>query len=320
MSRKTRSRIFQAVIGLLLALVSLAQGQPIVRAANLYAAKPLPVKLNFHPHTPAHIDDMDAHMGDRAVNNVLELFITASPPIYRANGDVITITFEIKNTDPAPLAGPFSVDGTLGSIPCGTGPLAPNGTIRCTTTYPITSTDMEFPSIFFSFNAADATSPAISDTQTLQLDKERREMSMLKSADRTTYSVVGDVITYKYVIKNEGNVPLAAPFTVIDDKLGTITPCGSGPLAVGATTFCTKTYPVTQADIDAGSITNEAFAQNSGATSCTFATTKSRSTGPLRWPPTQPPSSPLRPIRPRGCKPLRSRQRSPQLPARQRGT
>src|SRR2546422_6663900 len=44
------------------------------------------------------------------------------------------------------------------------------------------------------------------------------------------------------------NVTLAGPFSVTDDKLGTFA-CGTGPLAPGASTSCTKTHTITQAEI-----------------------------------------------------------------------
>ena len=69
------------------------------------------------------------------------------------------------------------------------------------------------------------------------------------------------MITYTYVITNSGNVTLAQPFTVTDDKLGTITcPATPATLAPTDTITCTKTYTIQQADVDAGSITNTASA------------------------------------------------------------
>ena len=85
-------------------------------------------------------------------------------------------------------------------------------------------------------------------------------ISLSKSAAPTTYNTVGQVITYTYTITNTGNVTLTGPFSVTDNKTGTISPCGSGPLAPAGTTSCTATYSVTQADINAGSITNTATA------------------------------------------------------------
>src|SRR5262249_55729030 len=96
---------------------------------------------------------------------------------------------------------------------------------------------------------------------------QTRSISLTKTANPTTYSAVGQVITYTYVIRNTGNVTLAGPFTITDNKIGTITPCGSGPLAPGASTSCTAPYTITLADLTAGSVTNIATASGNGVTS-----------------------------------------------------
>src|SRR5207237_134379 len=80
------------------------------------------------------------------------------------------------------------------------------------------------------------------------------------------------VITYTYTETNSGNVTLAGPFSVTDDKQGTIS-CGTGPLAPNASTSCTSTHAVTQADLDAGHITNTATASGNGTTSATATAT-----------------------------------------------
>src|SRR4029450_9355639 len=83
-------------------------------------------------------------------------------------------------------------------------------------------------------------------------------LSLVKTASPLTYNTVGQTITYTYTITNTGNTTQPGPFSVTDDKQGTISPYGSGPLVPGASTSCTSTHTITQADIDAGSIHNVA--------------------------------------------------------------
>ena len=44
------------------------------------------------------------------------------------------------------------------------------------------------------------------------------ELTLDKSTTTTTYSSVGDLIDYSYDVENTGNVTLAEPVTITDDK------------------------------------------------------------------------------------------------------
>ena len=90
-------------------------------------------------------------------------------------------------------------------------------------------------------------------------------MNISKSADPKTYDDVGQTITYTYKVTNTGNVNILEPITVHDNKIlgGQITIGTSGNvLAVGQNVTGTATYTITQADLDAGFVTNSAFATN----------------------------------------------------------
>ena len=82
----------------------------------------------------------------------------------------------------------------------------------------------------------------------------------MKTATPTTYNAVGNVINYSYLVTNNGNVTLSGPFTVSDDK-ATDEACPATPtsLAPGASVTCTASYTITQADLDAGTVTNVAM-------------------------------------------------------------
>ena len=75
-------------------------------------------------------------------------------------------------------------------------------------------------------------------------------LSLNKTASPTTYTSVGQVIVYTYVVTNIGNTTLTGPFTVTDDKLGTFV-CGSSTtsLAPGASVTCTKSYTIKASDL-----------------------------------------------------------------------
>jgi hypothetical protein len=123
-------------------------------------------------------------------------------------------------------------------------------------------------------------------------------LSLDKIAITATYDSVGDVIEYTYVVTNTGNVTLEGPFTVIDDKA--IVSCPDvASLAPGASITCSASYIITEADLEAGSVTNTAWAYSANETtsnqdSATVAANLAPSIPPTT-PPTVPTPEPERP-------------------------
>ena len=76
---------------------------------------------------------------------------------------------------------------------------------------------------------------------------------------------MGNVINYSYLVTNTGNVTLTGPVTVTDDKATVTCPRRRG-LAPGATMTCTASYTITQADLDAGSVTQHRAAAHAAGT------------------------------------------------------
>ncbi|MCB0127759.1 MAG: hypothetical protein KDE58_36090, partial [Caldilineaceae bacterium] len=76
-----------------------------------------------------------------------------------------------------------------------------------------------------------------------------------------TFRAAGEGFEYTYTIENTGDTALNEPFSIIDSRLGTITPCGNAPLAAGASTTCTASY-TTQASDVGDWIPTTAHAQN----------------------------------------------------------
>ncbi len=70
---------------------------------------------------------------------------------------------------------------------------------------------------------------------------------------------------------NTGNVTLTA-VGVSDPQVGPVT-CPVTTLAPGASTTCTKTYTLTQADVDAGSVVNTATASGTPPTGAAVTAT-----------------------------------------------
>jgi uncharacterized repeat protein (TIGR01451 family) len=89
-------------------------------------------------------------------------------------------------------------------------------------------------------------------------------LSMVKSASTAGTGVAGDVVTYSFVVTNDGDLSLSG--IQVDESAfsgtGTLSAivCPSTTLAPLAQTTCTASYTLTQVDVDAGTLTNTATA------------------------------------------------------------
>ena len=101
--------------------------------------------------------------------------------------------------------------------------------------------------------------------------KDVRALSLVKTASPLTYDAVADSISYSYLVTNTGNVRLAGPVTVADDKATVVCPAlrrsVTGFLDPAEAVTCTASYSITQADLNSGSVTNVAKASAGGTDS-----------------------------------------------------
>ena len=100
---------------------------------------------------------------------------------------------------------------------------------------------------------------------------QQRALTLALSASPTSFAGVGDSITYSYQVTNSGTVTLRGAAAIADDTVAAAAiTCGAlpaGGLAPGGTVSCTGSYTVTQADVDAGDVTNTATATLDGVIS-----------------------------------------------------
>jgi uncharacterized repeat protein (TIGR01451 family) len=188
----------------------------------------------------------------------------ASPTTYSNVGDVINYTYLVMNSSNETFEGPVTVTDDKIPVSCPPGDLAPGATIACTASYSITQADLDFGMVTNTAFASANDKTSDSDEETV-VASQMPSLSLVKTATPTSYSNVADVINYNYLVKNTGNVTLAGPVTVTDDKIPVS--CPSGGLAPGATLTCTASYTITQADLESGSVTNTAFASANGTIS-----------------------------------------------------
>ncbi|MGG5257805.1 DUF7507 domain-containing protein [Phycicoccus avicenniae] len=206
----------------------------------------------------------------------LELTKTAGP-VVDANqsgrldaGDTVAYALSVRNVGTTTLRGVAVTDPLLGDVTCPTGPLAAGASTTCTADpYVLTQTDLDAGRVdnTATASATDPDGEPTSDLGTAVVELDAAPgIALAKSAGAVVDANddgrvdAGDRITYTFRVTNTGTTTLGG-VTVDDDRLGlTGLACGTGPLAPGETRSCTAGYVLTQADLDAGSVTNTATA------------------------------------------------------------
>lgn len=187
-----------------------------------------------------------------------------------AAGQTVTYSFLVTNTGNVTLDGivvedtAFSGAGELSVVTCPTNTLVPSQFVTCTATYTVEQADVDSEELT---NTATATGntpggdPVPSTPSTVVVPTEQvPALSVVKTAD-VEAAELGQTVTYSFLVTNTGNVTITDPTINEVDFSGTgelsaIECPAEVTLAPDDNVTCTATYVVTQADIDAGEITN----------------------------------------------------------------
>ena len=203
--------------------------------------------------------------------------VSATPDLFDV-GTVLAYEFVVTNTGNVTIDGPITItdalatDASCPALP--NGELVPEGELTCTGSYTLTASDLALGS---TNNTATATGtfdgdPVVSpsDSAIYPVD-ETPALTITKDSvpSDITFSAVGDVISYTYTVANDANTGLTEDIFVIDDRIVDPIVCHDasvdGVFGVGDSTTCEATYTITQVDLDAGFVTNEATAQSTFA-------------------------------------------------------
>jgi uncharacterized repeat protein (TIGR01451 family) len=213
-----------------------------------------------------------------------------------AAGQVVTYTFTVTNTGNVTLTGvgvtdnPVSPAGAVTancqsrSNPTGTcsgttTTLVPGQIAHFTGTYTVTQADVDHDSVADTATAS-GTPPSggtvSDDSNPVSVDvTQSPSLSIAKSANPTTVTAAGQVVTYTFTVTNTGNVTLtgvgvtdnpvspAGGVTATCQSLSSPTGTCSGTtttLVPGQIAHFTGTYTVTQADVDHDSVADTATA------------------------------------------------------------
>ncbi len=233
------------------------------------------------------LDTADADV--RSADSTVKVTANAAPAIsiaksadvasYDAVGDDIEFRFVVANIGNVSLSGieiaevAFSGTGALGAIDCPETKLAPTESFTCTAPYEVTQADIDAGRLV---NTAEVSAEApsgdalVSETSTVTVDAVQSPLLVLeKKATPDEADAAGDAIRYTFHVANEGNVTVTALQIVESAFSGTgalaAAECAKVSLAPGEDVTCEMAYALTQADVDAGAVTNTAVATASAS-------------------------------------------------------
>ena len=191
----------------------------------------------------------------------ISLVKSASPTTYSTLGNTITYTYKVNNTGTTTISGNFKVyDNITGITTITSTSLSSGKNVTGTANYAITQINLDAGSVTNSAYAKSNGNTTTSNTVNATITAiQNPSLNITKSASPTTYSAVGQNITYTYKVTNIGNVDILGNITVADNKTGTFNITSSG-LNVGKNITGTANYTIKQSDIDAGSVINLANA------------------------------------------------------------
>ncbi|MEP3296601.1 hypothetical protein [Tateyamaria sp.] len=208
---------------------------------------------------------------------------TSSLTSFDDVGQTISYEYVLTNIGNVTLQSPSVVDDVVdvaGSVICPLGDILPAASVTCTANYSTLQGDLNAGQVVNIATASATTAGSGTATNVTSVDDTVTVPAVL--APRLTLAksppgvapafTLNEEIIYTYAITNSGNVDIAGPFSVTDDKIGTFA-CLAGPLARGATASCTQSYFLTATDVSAGIVTNSATATDGVTTSPSVSAT-----------------------------------------------
>ena len=147
------------------------------------------------------------------------------PDDLRHRGSNISYSYDVTNSGNLPLAGPVTVADDKATVTCPDvitvgnfdGNLDPAESIICSASYIITQADINAGFVTNLATASADGTDSNQDDETVTAN-QNPALTLVKTASPTTFDTVGQSISYSYEVTNSGNLPLAGPVTVADDK------------------------------------------------------------------------------------------------------
>jgi uncharacterized repeat protein (TIGR01451 family) len=203
--------------------------------------------------------------------NFLFTFVKSGPTAFTSVGEQLDYTFVVTNTGNVTITSFAVTDDLISSVSCPVSSLAPTLSTTCTGSYLVDQDDVDLGTVL---NTASVTGTSASGSQLTLGDNSTatraplatdRQLSVDKTANSLAFAAEGDEIIYAIEVTNTGLQTLTD--LTVTDILDAAYSCNIPTLAPGASnSICTFSHIVTQDDIDAGEVVNEATASGSGTT------------------------------------------------------
>ncbi len=242
---------------------------------------------------PASISVPLARVGVLTVTNAVDQSGLSVPPVP---GDVLTYTSTVTNTGNVTLTGVvpanslFAVPGGSVTWPGVAGTLNPGGVAQIVVSHQVTQAEIDAGQVVSvaSANGVDpAAAPVVSNnaTQTVTLARSGALLLAMTANESALANppVPGNIVTYNFTLTNTGNTTVTT--AVISPTLAGISaltytwPGAPGVLTPGQVATATATASITQANVDAAQLNNQATAtaQDPAATGVTSNTASTSS-------------------------------------------
>ncbi len=192
--------------------------------------------------------------------------VHSSPPPYTL-GDTLAYSLVATNTGDVELTN-VTIADSGGSVsactPALNSTLAPGAAMTCTAAYTVTADDVTAGS-YTNIATADSTeTDEVTDTVTVPID-QTYALNISKVITTSGPYELGNTLNYSITVTNIGsgaltNVSVTDPGTGV--TLGACTPAQPAALASGESMVCAASHVVVQADVNAGSFSNTAYADS----------------------------------------------------------
>jgi len=217
----------------------------------------------------------------------LTLDKTSDVANYSFAGDTINYSYLVTASG-GPTPGPITVADDKVTVSCPDvntvgnmdANLDPGEAITCTASHVVVAGDI---TAGFITNIATASGNAggtvsIEDTVTVNyLPPGTPFLTLVKTADPASFTKVGQLINYSYLVSSTGNAPVIGPITVTDSRMTVTCPpvnsVGNNDdnLDAGESLTCTSSLVTTMADTSLGYISTSSVASGSNVSSDTVA-------------------------------------------------